>query len=90
MNKDLVQISSSLFQYNKPKQEFTAEASELGIPVGTSFNSFEMRSAVTGAVVRFYHVHTQTDKEGDVICDHYLSEWLPSIDGHIKTIIFND
>jgi hypothetical protein len=52
---------------------------------------FNMRSARTGAMVEFEYISAnREDEEGEVQSWYFTSEYLSSIDGHLRVIIFND
>jgi hypothetical protein len=82
------EISSSLFSYKD--QTFAADISDLEAVHGTVHVIFGIRSARTGAVVRFNYAGSERDPEGDIQFWEYTSEYLPSIGGHIRAILFND
>jgi hypothetical protein len=82
------QFSSNDFTYRQGK--FIAEASDLQLPPGAAVREFEIRSAKTGAVVRFELAEVERDREGDVQYWIYMSEHLPIRQGRVTATIFND
>ena len=82
------EISSQLFDYKD--RTFVGEFSELEAHHGPIDSVFGIRSAVTGAVVKFTVVDWERDPEGDLQFVEYESEYLPSIQGHLRAVIFND
>lgn len=85
------EISSQLFDYDAETRTFTADISELEAVHGQVGVIFNMRSARTGAMVEFeYILAERDDEEGEVQSWIYTSEYLPSIDGHLRAVIFNE
>jgi hypothetical protein len=85
------EISSQLFDYDAETRTFTADISELEAVHGQVGVVFYMRSARTGAMVEFeYILANRDDEEGEVQSWYFTSEYLPSINGHLRVIIFND
>jgi hypothetical protein len=52
--------STKQFTYSKDTSTLTAEASDLGWPVGFRPDYLDLRSEHTGRVVRFHHITYQT------------------------------
>ena len=88
------EISSQLFDYDAETRTFTADISELEAVHGQVGVVFNMRSARTGAMVEFEYISAnrddEDDEEGEVQSWYFTSEYLPSINGHLRVIIFND
>ena len=82
------EISSQLFDYKH--RTFVGEFSELKAHHGTLGLVFGIRSARTGAVVKFFRMGHELNPAGDLQFVEYKSEYLPSIQGHLRAIIFND
>lgn len=82
------EISSQLFDYKD--RTFVGEFSELEAVHGEIGDEFGIRSARTGAVVKFSCAGCERDPEGDLQFVEYESEYLPSIQGHVRAIILND
>jgi hypothetical protein len=83
------EISSSLFSYKD--QTFTADISDLEAVHGQVGVLFGIRSAKTGAVIKFKYVGVERDPEGDIQLWEYVSEYLPSVkNGYLRAVVFND
>lgn len=82
------EISSKLFDYKD--RTFVGEFSELEAHHGEIGFDFGIRSSVTGAVVKFSRAGCERDSEGELQFVEYESEYLHSIQGHLRAIIFND
>jgi len=84
------EISSQLFNYDAKTRTFTADISELEGVHGKVGVIFDMRSARTGACVEFEYISTEYNEDEDEVQYWiYTSEYLPSIDGHLRAVIFN-
>lgn len=82
------EISSLLFHYKD--QTFTADRSDLEALHDQVHVIFGIRSARTGAVVRFDYVGAKRDPEGDIQFWEYASDYLEEVNGQLRAIIFND
>lgn len=76
---------NNVFSYNKSTKTLSAEASDLGWPVGSRLNQFELINKKTGKSQIFNHFKTDKDSSGE---DTY-GWWFQSNEG-IKVLIIND
>ena len=79
------EISSNVFSYTDGV--FATEASTCGFDLG---KEFVMRSARTGAAVKFVRKRIKRDQDGDIIFAEYESCYLPSLPREARAVIFND
>ena len=81
-------ISTTMFHYDKPFNEFSQEASSLG---GIGFyNGFVLVSRRTQVEVSFKLESVERSDEGELQCWNYKAEGAGTAAGGATVVIFND
>ena len=81
-------ISTTMFYYDKPFNEFSQEASSLG---GIGFhNGFVLVSRKTQVEVSFKLASVERSVEGELQCWNFKAEGAGNAAGGARVVIFND